>query len=407
MSDGAVPVLSRDRWILCLAVLAWLGLVGASPAEALQIASRRAPAEPGHDSADSEIAVGDTVPVVAGGRYGAGAVHRLLFGTGWRVLWAAPIRVPVLDLRRTAGGLRPVARGGGFQTRSLELASAHGREFRFRSVDKDPSQKLPAGVRWPGIVGVVRDQTSALHPAGALVAASLAGTAGVPHLVPRLVVMPDDPALGPFRSEFAGVLGLLEERPAPGADRNPGLFGFRAVLETDTLLPKLEAEWPGGVDAREYLAARLLDLYLNDWDRHDGNWLWGTRDSLPPRRWLAIPKDRDQVFSSYGGLVIAVARVFVPKLVPFTDDYRLRGLTVNAKELDARLLDGLPAATWDSVAGVLVSRLSDVAIERALRKMPESYYRLSGAELTEKLRKRRAKLPEVAREWARALARGD
>ena len=354
-----------------------------------------------------DIVTGDSVKVVAGAAYGAGGLQRFLFGTGWRTLWTTPIRVPVLDLQRTAGGLRPIERGGGFQTRSLELAGADGREFRFRSVDKDPSQTLPPSIRWPGIVSMFRDQTSALHPAGALVAASLAESAGIPHVIPRLVVMPDDPALGEFRPEFGGMLGLLEERPAPEPDRTPDLFGFRALLETDSLLPTLTARAPGGgVDARQYLAARLLDLYLNDWDRHEGNWLWGTRDSLPPHRWSAIPKDRDQAFASYEGLVLGVVRMFVPKLVPFTGDYLLRGLTVNARALDLRLLDGLPASVWDSVARVLVARLNDAAVERALREMPEPYYRLSRSELAAKLRERRAKLPAAAREWARDLARG-
>jgi hypothetical protein len=353
-----------------------------------------------------DIALGYPIKVVAGAGYSAGAVQRFLFGTGWRALWTTPIQVPVLDLKRTAGGLRPLGRGGGFQTRSLELAGADGREFRFRSVDKDPSQKLPAGVRWPGIVSLVRDETSALHPASALVAASLAETAGIPHLIPRLVVMPNDPALGAFRAEFAGMLGLLEERPAPGVDRKPDRFGFRDVLATDSLLPRLGPGWPGRVDAREYLAARLLDFYLNDWDRHEGNWLWGTRDSVAPYRWLAIPKDRDQALAWYDGLAVAVVRMFVPKLVPFTDDYRLGGLTVNSRALDASILRGLPAPVWDSVAAALVARLSDSAIERALRTMPDPYYRLSAAELTEKLRKRRGKLPEAARVWAGMLTPG-
>ncbi len=352
------------------------------------------------------IVVGDSVRVVPGARYRAGAVHRFLFGAGWRDLWTTPIRVPVLDLRRTAGGLRPVERGGGFQTQSLALMSGDGREFRFRSLDKDPSQALPARIRWPGIVRLFRDQTSALHPAGALVAASLTETAGVPHLIPHLVVMPDDPVLGPFRGEFGGMLGMLEERPAPGPDGRPGRFGFRSVEETDRLLPQLPGDSQSRVDARQYLAARLLDLYMNDWDRHEGNWLWGTRDAAAPRRWLAIPKDRDQVFASYEGIVLALVRLFVPKLVPFTDDYRLRGLTTNAAALDRRILGGVAPTAWDSAATTLMSRLSDAAVDSALRRMPAPYYRLSGPEIAEKLRRRRARLPDVSRAWSRSLARG-
>ena len=351
------------------------------------------------------IVTGDTVRVVAGSRYRAGAVHRFLFGAGWRDLWTTPIAVPVLDLTHTAGGLRPVARGGGFQTRSLELVGAGGRQFRFRSVDKDPSQTLPARLRWPGIVSLVRDQTSALHPASAVAAASLARTAGLPHLVPCLVVMPDEPALGAFRQDFGGMLGLLEERPAPTNGR-PGGFGFRDVEDTDTLLARLRTEPAGRIDATHYLAARLLDFYLNDWDRHEGNWLWGTRDAVAPRRWLAIPKDRDQAFASYDGLVLALFRAFVPKLLPFTGDYRLRGLTANARALDRQILSGLPPAVWDSVALALVVRLSDAAVDTALRRMPAPYYRLSEAEIAEKLRQRRAGLPAAARAWSRLLTRG-
>ncbi len=361
---------------------------------------QRAAAPPG------DIVVGASVRVVAGPRYEAGAVHRFLFGAGWRALWTTPIEVPVLDLGRTAGGLVPVERGGGSQTRSLALHGGEGREFRFRSVDKDPSHNLPVRVRFSGLVHLFRDQTSALHPAGALVAARLARTAGVPHVIPHLVVMPDDPALGPFRAEFGGMLGLLEERPAPRKDGQPDRFGFRQVLDTDSLLPCLRTHPGSRVDAREYLAARLLDLYMNDWDRHEGNWLWGTRDAAAPHRWLAIPKDRDQVFASYEGVVLALVRTFVAKLVPFTGDYRLRGLTINAAALDRRILGELAPATWDSVAAALVSRLSDPAVDSALRCMPAPYYRLSRAELTEKLRKRRVRLPDVSRAWSRSLARG-
>lgn len=351
------------------------------------------------------IVATNTVQVVAGARYRAGPLHRFLFGAGWRDLWTTPIEVPVLDLARTAGGLRPVTRGGGFQTRSLELVGAGGREFRFRSVDKDPSQTLPPRIRWPGIVRLMRDQTSALHPGSALAAASLARTAGLPHLPPHVVILPDDPALGSFRREFGGMLGVLEERPAPTTG-TAGLFGFRDVADTDTLLTRLGTEPGSRVDAPQYLAARLVDFYLNDWDRHKGNWLWGTRDAAAPRRWLAIPKDRDQAFASYEGLVLAFVRVFVPKLLPFTGDYRLRGLTVNARALDRQILTALDPPVCDSVAQVLVGRLSDAAVDSALRRMPEPYYRLSEAELAETLRQRRDRLPAAARAWCGRLAGG-
>jgi hypothetical protein len=355
-------------------------------------------------AAQTPVVVRDSVPVVAGSRYAAGALQRELFGAGWRDLWTAEIRVAVLDLDRTGGGLRPVARGGGFQTRSLEMEGENGSAFRFRSVDKDPSQSLSWWWRLPGLVEMIRDQTSALLPGGALAAAELATAAGIPHSIPHLVLMPDHTRLGHFRGEFGGMLGILEERHSP-AQSQPDRDGFLQVIGTDTLEVFLRAAArSSSVDQREYLAARLLDFYLNDWDRHAGNWLWGSRNAEPPRLWVAIPKDRDQAFANYGGTVVELVRRFVPKLLPFTTEYQLEGLTVNAKVLDDRFLRGLPPPVWDSVAAVLATRLSDAAVERAIRKLPEPYYRLGGEELARTLRERRAGLPAAARAWARRFS---
>ncbi len=89
----------------------------------------------------------DSVTVTAGPQYASGALHRLLLGTDYRALWTASMRVELLDLASFAGGLTPLRRGGGFQTRSLRFRGEDGREYAFRSVDKDPSAILPAELR--------------------------------------------------------------------------------------------------------------------------------------------------------------------------------------------------------------------------------------------------------------------
>lgn len=347
----------------------------------------------------------DSVDVVASRAYLAGGFHRFLLGGRYRRVWAAPIRVPVLDLRHFAGGLTPKERGGGFQTRSLQLSSADGREFRFRSVDKNPAQNLPERLRTRTIQKLVRDQTSALHPGGPLTAAALAEVAGVPAPTPRLVLMPDDPALGEFRKEFAGMLGTIEVHPQAGPDGAAGFAGFRQILDTDELVPKLNQAPDDSVDRRAYLTARLLDMFLNDWDRHQGNWRWGTRDRDGPRRWVAIPKDRDQVFAWYGGALLGVVRLRDPRLVPFTHDYKVKGLTSNGAALDRRFLAGLDREVWDSIARALQASLTDQAISEALDRMPAPYRELTGREIAATLQSRRDKLPDAAAQYYTQLAR--
>jgi len=183
-----------------------------------------------HDSIDPDSGRPPRfVTATAGPHYGAGWLHRLLFGADYRLLWTTPIEVEVLNMRTYAGGLKPVRRGGHSETTSLHLAAAAGRKFAFRSVDKNPSEVLRPELRGTVLGWVARDQVSAEYPAGALVVAPLLDAVGVPNATPRLFVMPDDSALGEFREEFAGMLGLLEERPTDESDEHPGFAGARKV----------------------------------------------------------------------------------------------------------------------------------------------------------------------------------
>lgn len=336
-------------------------------------------------------------------RYKAGPVRRALLGDGRRQLWAAPIRVPVLDLRTHAGGLTPLRRGGGNQTRSLHLRGGDGRTYVFRSVDKDQGGRLNplARATW----GRVRqDQIGALHPAGALVADGLLEAAGVAHPRPRMFVMPDDPALGEHRADFAGLLGTVEENPGDGGGGVPELAGAGPVIGTDSLLAELRARPADSVDARAFLAARLMDVYLGDWDRHEGQWRWARMARGGAQRWVPLPRDRDYALVDYRGALPSLARLVDPKIVRFDAEYRdLAGLLVDARPLDARFLCPLSAATWDSASAALRRALTDSAVYSAVRRMPVEYVPLQGAELGRILRARRDNLPTAAREFRRHL----
>lgn len=336
-------------------------------------------------------------------RFRAGAVHRLLLGSHYRDLWATPIQVPVLDLRTFAGGLEPRKAGGGMQTRSLRFKGADGREYVFRSLLKDPTQKLPPELR-PTIAGrISRDQVSALHPAGPLVASALLEAAGVLHVKPTLVVLPSDPSLDAFGPEFSGAIGFLEERPTSDADSLPD---GRRVIGTPKLLERLQSSANHRVDARAFLAARLMDIYLGDWDRHLDQWRWARPNGRNNALWQPIPRDRDYAFSKFDGLLLALARSQQPQWVGFGENYpAIFGLTWYGRALDRRFLTGLGWSTWDSTARALQARLTDAAIAAAAAELPPELYQVAGAELTRILVARRDRLHAAARDFYRLLAR--
>jgi hypothetical protein len=340
------------------------------------------------------------VTVIAGERYMAGALTQALFGAHYRDIWTAPIQVHVLDLETYAGGLTVKELGGGQQTTSLHLDSGDGREFTFRSLDKDPTPALPKPFRGTVVNRLVQDAISSMNPAGALVAASLLEAAGVLHAEPRLTVMPDDERLGEHREAFAGMLGIIELRPGDG------FAGAAEVVNSEDLLERLRESPDHRVDAAAFLTARLVDHLIGDWDRHEDQWRWAAFPSKAGTVWRPIPRDRDQAFVRFDGFVTSLARTVHPQVVTFGPKYpgSLVGLTWNGRELDRTLLTSLDAMDFDSVAVALQTALTDSAIVAAVDLMPAPYRDRWGAWTVDALRQRREALRDHGRQYYRFLA---
>jgi hypothetical protein len=344
--------------------------------------------------------------VAPGPQYRASGLHRLLLGREYRELWVTPVSVPVLDLATFAGGLEPVSRGGGQQTKSLRLKASDGREFFFRSVDKDPSAALPPELRGTVAGQVVRDQTSSAFPTAPLVIARLLSASGILHGESRFVVLPRDASLGEFQDEFAGLMGFLEERVGGPSGPAAHWGGSSEIIGTDTLFARVSRSAEDRVDARAFLKARLFDVMIGDWDRHDDQWVWARFGETSPRRWLPIPRDRDQAFVKYDGVLLYVARQSAPQLLNFGPSYPyMPGATWNGRDLDRRFLVELEWPAWQSTATELQSALTDGAIDEAVRTLPPEHYALCGAMLAGALKSRRDHLLDAAQQYYRLLGR--
>ena len=350
-----------------------------------------------------------SVRLPAGPQYARGAVWRFFWGTHYRDIWAAPVTVPVLHLAAMGpGALVPVRAGGSYQSRTLRLRDATGQQFVLRSVDKDASAALPAGLR--GLLGgLMKDQTSAGLPYGAYPAARLAAAAGVYHTQPRLVYLPDDPALGAFRAGYANALYLLEER-AEGDQRGRACFGNSpAVVSTRDRLTALGQRALSHPEARAYLRARLLDMWLGDWSRREDQWRWASFPAAGGPRFRPIPRDRDQAFFRLDdGLLTQVVAWCVPKYQSFHATIPLGavdGLTRTARALDRTLLATLGPEDYRQEADSLRRRLTDAVITDALHTVPAEVRTAVTARLAPRLRGRRAQLGAVAQRYYEVLAR--
>jgi hypothetical protein len=345
-----------------------------------------------------------TWTVVAGPQYGASFTHRVFLGSGYRQLWTTPIEVEVLDLAAFSGGLTPEKKGGGKQTKGLRLTGADGREWRFRSIDKDPSAAVTKALQTGIGERIVQDQTSASHPGNALIVDALAEAAGLLHLEHRVVVLPDDERLGEFRKEFAGMLGTLEQTVSVKAPVTPGLEGFSELLETEELSERMDSDPSERLDTRAFLKARLFDVWIGDYDRHRDQWKWVKQSATGS--WLPFPLDRDMAFVKFDGLVLDYVRQSQPRLVDFEDEFpSVVGITWQARFQDRRFLSELEWPAWQEVASELQGRLTDAVIDDAVRRQPAAYYELEGTALASRLKIRRQQLARFAREFYELLAR--
>jgi hypothetical protein len=348
---------------------------------------------------------GDLLEATPEGRYDATWLQRFFLGDGHRDLWATPVEARVLDLDRFAGGLSVLRAGGGLQTSSLRFQGADGQTWNFRSIDKDATRALDPELRNTIAATVMQDRISAIMPLSAMVVAPLLEAANVLHPDPTLVVMPDDPRLGEYREDFAGLLGWIEVRPDEGPDGAPGFAGSTRVVGSPRLLERVEEAASERVDAEAYLRARLMDVFVGDWDRHPDQWRWAGFEEGAGARFEPIPRDRDWALSRLDGVVGSVSWAFWPHYVGFQHDFPSAfRATWSARVLDRRLLSELPRERWRAVALDLQQRLDDQVIDAAVDRLPAGYEDRLGQELRAAFRHRRDDLPRFTDEWYALLA---
>lgn len=388
-------------WVRVPAPLAALVLVLAVPALAQLPAPMVSPTP-----ATTPAWADGVVVVVPGQRYAVSKPLRTVLGERYRDLWATPIRVPVVSLQRFAGGLTPVRAHAGSQTRSIRFEGADGRAYQFRSVDKDPVARLAPELRQSLVGKALQDGVSSSHPAASLVTSALLEAAGVLHVKQTLVVLPDDPALGEFRRDFAGLLGMIEERPDERDDDRVSFAGARKVISPTRLFERLDDSPDDRVDARAFLIARLVDMLIGDRDRHRDQFRWATFDEKKVRHWKPVSRDHDEAFVKIDGPALTIARIYYPPLISFGQDYPAHDkLNWHAREVDRRFLVSLDRADWEAVAADVHARLTDEVLDHAVRQMPEEMYAVGGVDLLRLLRIRRDGLVREALSYYTFLTR--
>ncbi|RSK34639.1 BamA/TamA family outer membrane protein [Hymenobacter metallilatus] len=349
-----------------------------------------------------------TQTLAAGKQYGGTGGSRFWLGKLYRTSWTQPVQVPTLNLATEKGGLRAFGRGGGRQTTSLKLIAADSSEYVFRSVDKDVTRILPPELRRSVAANVLRDITPTAHPYSALVTGSLLDKTDILHARPRLFVLPDNNQLGPYRPEYAGLLGTLEDRPGDPKPNLPGFGGADEVRRSFSFFRQLYKDNDNRIDAVALAHARAFDMLVADFGKHEDNWKWAGFKEGKKTVYRPIPRDRDQSFTLWNGVLTYLANRewAVPSIEGFQAEFGdLKSLNWPARHLDRFLLQSLSREQWQQVARYMQERLTPAAIDEATGTLPPELKTLSTDELNRKLKARLRELPKALDEYYLLLAK--
>ncbi len=331
-----------------------------------------------------------------------------MLGQNYRKDWATPITVPVFDIATEKGGLKILKRGGGQQTRSLRLEAKDGKQYVLRSVEKYTEKAIPSGLEGSFAAKIVQDGISESYPYAALAVPTMAKAVGVYHTNPKIVYVPNDPRFGIYQNGFKNELFLFEERPNGDVSDMDNFGNSKDILGADKLLEKRFKNSDLQIDETAVLRARLFDIFLNDWDRHDDQWRWATFKKDDKTIARPIPRDRDQAFFySDGAIPWLIRRKWVmPKFQSFdTIVENIEGLGFNARYFDRNFLQTKDKEDWIEMAEELKAKLSDDVITESVKGLPKEVFEISGFEIINKLKARRDQLPALAVEFYDFLAK--
>lgn len=348
----------------------------------------------------------DTVmrPVTSNKIRSVGSVHEFLLGSHHRDLYREKYSFPVLDLSTFQGGVTPVKQGGGNQTNSLRVRDKEGKDYALRGMTKDASRFLPFPFnKMVAAKFLVEDNFLATHPFAPLAIPPMADAINVYHTNPTLYYIPSQPALGVYNGLFGGKMHLVEERPAGKKWKDADSFGNPdKIVSTPDLTESLLKNPKHQVDEEWAIRTRMLDFLVGDWDRHDDQWTWATlNQDNDMKLYRPIPRDRDQAFSRYDGLVPGIARQTLPflrQLQSYGPEINsMKWTTWSARLFDRTFLNELSWAQWETQVKFIQENLTDEVILKAFETWPQKAQEISAPSLIKGLKTRRDNLMKIAR----------
>lgn len=342
--------------------------------------------------------------------------YKFLFGKHYRKYYSMPIAATTTAIDTLFGGLRPKRAGGGHQSKSLQIVNKDGKEYVMRALKKSASRFLQTVAFKDQFIlnefedtyaeDFLLDFYTTSHPFTPFAVGNLAEKIGVSHTNPVLYFIPKQNTLKWFNVDFGDELYMVEERTTDNQKDIKSFGNPTAIIATDDVLKNLQKDEKYAIDESAYIKARLFDMLIGDWDRHEDQWRWGAYDENHKIIYKPIPRDRDQAFTKYDGVLLSLLMNLpgLRHMQTFNEKIKnVKWLNREPYPLDLAFLKTAKENEWLSQAKYIQENLLDADIDDAFRNLPKEVQDETLESIKYKLKIRKTQLQYYASEYYKVL----
>lgn len=338
--------------------------------------------------------------------------HEWAWGDHYRDVYSKKIEAPVLFIDTLPNNMKASRAGGGNQSRTLRIANDEGREYNIRELRKSAVRFIQSTIQDHYVVDYMRntlaedivlDFYTTAHPYAPFAVNGLSKNLNIYHANPKVVYVPKQKALGRFNESYGDKLYMLEEHVG---DENKDFETFGNsddIISTSDMLLEIQDNKDAKIDEDEYIKARIFDMLIGDWDRHQDQWRWSKFEENGKDIYKPIPRDRDQAFPKYDGPIISLLKIGVPALrvmqnyeptIKNTKWFNLAGYP-----LDKNFINTSSWEDWKEQALYIQNNLSDEDIDNAFAELPKDTQDETIDQIKKTLKLRRENIVDITKDY--------
>ncbi|WP_157893274.1 metallophosphoesterase family protein [Salegentibacter sediminis] len=347
--------------------------------------------------------------------------YKKLWGEHYRQIYAKQIEVPVLFIDTLPGNPVAINEGGGRQSRSLRLRDDNENEFTLREIRKSALRFIQGNIPGHYIYDymqntvaerIVQDFYTTAHPYAPFAVNDIMEDLDIYHANPKLYYVPKQENLNIYNEDYGDKLYMLEEHVGDHNKEFEDFGNADDILSTSDLLLELRETKNIYVHEPTYIRARLADMLIGDWDRHEDQWRWAEfKENDSVKMYKPIPRDRDQAFSKYDGLMVRLLKFGFPETRAFQsfkpDLADIKWFNKAAYPLDKAFIRNAKWPEWEEQVKYIQQNLSDEKIEAAFAALPEDTRDASIENIKKALKARRGNLEDIAKRYYKFLTQHD